>query len=282
MDVKFEGENVVRHMDLTTHNHGSNSNTAPWTYADRMSFAEGLSACDGERKRATADDACGKDLNKKPPCPDNSKIKDAEAARQKAKDAAGKKYKRDPEYLKQNALAKKEYGNLAQSINNDKCHSALRCFLTPYSANHCCPGQTPDHLIDAASFGPRDSNTKIEGWSKYSTDAAPCICAEGPNQTTATHGQLHTRRGVVARRERNRKGQWSRARATHVGAKAAKKTFPASQCSQECLEAQLNKYHDKVKDDGKEKPIQAKSSMTRDESERSKATTEMFDSASTE
>lgn len=281
MDVKYEGKNVVRHMDLTTHNHGSNSNTAPWTYADRMSFAEGLSACDGERARATADDACGKDLSKKPPCPDNSKIKTAEDARQIAKDAAGKKYKKDPEYRKQNALVKIEYNNFAKAINDDKCHRALRCFLTPYNKSHCCPGQTADHLIDAASFGPRESEEKIEGWSEYDTNTAPCICAEGPNQTTATHGQLHTRRGVVARREKVN-GHWPRSRATQVGAKAVRKVFPASQCSQECLEAQLNKYHDSAKDPGKEKPIKAKSSMTRDPAERSKATTDMFDSASTE
>lgn len=39
MDVKFEGENVVRHMDLTTHNHGSNSNTAPWVHTASMTAA---------------------------------------------------------------------------------------------------------------------------------------------------------------------------------------------------------------------------------------------------
>src|SRR5207247_9341565 len=35
MDVKFEGENVVRNLDMTTHNHGSvPSNTGPWPYID--------------------------------------------------------------------------------------------------------------------------------------------------------------------------------------------------------------------------------------------------------
>lgn len=260
MDVKFEGENVVRHMDLTTHNHGSNSNTAPWTYADRMSFAEGLSACDGERKRATADDACGKDLSKKPPCPDDSKIKSEESARLEAKrsaEAAGKNYKKDPEYIQRNANVKSEYGALAKSINEDKCHRALRCFLTPFSASHCCPGQTADHIIDAASFGERESTTKIDGWSKYDTNKAPCVCAEGPNYTTATHGQLHLKRGTAARRKRNSQGEWPRAEATKVAAKSVTSTFPDSGCSKECLEAQLNKYHDTAKDDGPEKPIKA-------------------------
>ncbi|WP_218187953.1 PAAR-like domain-containing protein [Desulfosarcina cetonica] len=42
MDVKVEGQNVVRHLDLTTHNHGSfPSNTTPWPYADSMAFAAG-------------------------------------------------------------------------------------------------------------------------------------------------------------------------------------------------------------------------------------------------
>jgi hypothetical protein len=260
MDVKFEGKNVVRHMDLTTHNHGSNSNTAPWTYADRMSFAEGLSDCDGERVRATADDACGKDLNKKPPCPDNSKIKNEESARLEAKlkaKADGRNFQKDPEYTQRHTNVISEYRVFANAINEDKCHRALRCFLTPFSASHCCPGQTADHIIDAASFGARESPTKIDGWSEYDTHSAPCVCAEGPNYTTATHGQLHLRRGTAAKRKRNKKGEWPRTEATKVAAKSVTSTFPDSECSEKCLEAQLNKYHDTAKDDGTEKPIKA-------------------------
>jgi hypothetical protein len=41
MDVKVEGENVVRHLDLTTHNHGSNANEAgPWPYQDALAMNE--------------------------------------------------------------------------------------------------------------------------------------------------------------------------------------------------------------------------------------------------
>lgn len=47
MDVKVEGENVVRNLDLTTHNHGSfPSNTATWPYADSTAFGPG-GACSG-------------------------------------------------------------------------------------------------------------------------------------------------------------------------------------------------------------------------------------------
>jgi hypothetical protein len=40
MDVMIEGENVVRNLDLTTHNHGSNANeAAPWPYLDAIAMA---------------------------------------------------------------------------------------------------------------------------------------------------------------------------------------------------------------------------------------------------
>lgn len=38
MDVKIEGENVVRMLDLTTHNHAGSKpgNTPPWPYTDKV------------------------------------------------------------------------------------------------------------------------------------------------------------------------------------------------------------------------------------------------------
>src|SRR5262249_39815351 len=40
MDVKFEGENVVRHLDITTHNHASFPGNSPtWPFIDSAAFA---------------------------------------------------------------------------------------------------------------------------------------------------------------------------------------------------------------------------------------------------
>jgi hypothetical protein len=36
MDVKIEGENAVRNLDLTTHNHASTMNTGPWPFVDTL------------------------------------------------------------------------------------------------------------------------------------------------------------------------------------------------------------------------------------------------------
>src|SRR3954454_22093810 len=42
MDVKFEGENAVRNLDMTTHNHASPaSNTVPWPFQDGVAMAPG-------------------------------------------------------------------------------------------------------------------------------------------------------------------------------------------------------------------------------------------------
>ncbi|MGD9249006.1 MAG: DUF4150 domain-containing protein [Desulfobacteraceae bacterium] len=45
MDVKVEGKNVVRHLDLATHNHASfPGSTPPWAYADE-SYLEDIPEC---------------------------------------------------------------------------------------------------------------------------------------------------------------------------------------------------------------------------------------------
>ena len=46
MDVKFESENVVRHMDLTTHNHNPPpGNSPPWLYQDSMAMGDPTNPC---------------------------------------------------------------------------------------------------------------------------------------------------------------------------------------------------------------------------------------------
>ncbi|ESS70641.1 hypothetical protein MGMO_120c00280 [Methyloglobulus morosus KoM1] len=46
MDVKFEGENVDRHLDMTTNNHGSPANEAvPWPFTDAIAMAKDDHPC---------------------------------------------------------------------------------------------------------------------------------------------------------------------------------------------------------------------------------------------
>lgn len=50
MDVKFEGNNVVRHLDMTTHNHASpTTNTPPWPFVDSAAIGSGEDPCEDEK-----------------------------------------------------------------------------------------------------------------------------------------------------------------------------------------------------------------------------------------
>jgi hypothetical protein len=54
MDVKFEGENVPRHLDLTGHNEASDPpNTPPWPYMDAMA-RDGTDPCEEEKDKEKA------------------------------------------------------------------------------------------------------------------------------------------------------------------------------------------------------------------------------------
>jgi len=65
MDVKFEGENVVRHLDLTTHNHNpSPGQTPPWPYADAIAMAVEGHPCKGMADDIKAKCKGGEDYGK--------------------------------------------------------------------------------------------------------------------------------------------------------------------------------------------------------------------------
>ncbi|MFO1120397.1 MAG: DUF4150 domain-containing protein [Rhodospirillales bacterium] len=59
MDVKIEGENVVRHLDITTHNHASSTmNAATVSYLDTISRADMPEGCKkAEREQRNAENA---------------------------------------------------------------------------------------------------------------------------------------------------------------------------------------------------------------------------------
>lgn len=75
MDVKFEGENVVRNLDLTTHNHASQTGqTPPWPFQDSMARG-GADPCEKDKdkeadacKNSTPPDNCSADCYKAQKC----------------------------------------------------------------------------------------------------------------------------------------------------------------------------------------------------------------------
>jgi hypothetical protein len=254
MDVKVEGENAVRHLDMTTHNHASplGNESVPWPYVDRMELIQ-VPGCEKERKKI--DDECGNPLDKnKATCPNSSAVDAAKAeheaakampqetaedckARDKAKDVAQQKLNRAHEYYE-------------ADIQGNECTKALRCALVPYKKGDraCCPPQTPDHLVPASHFGKgRGAGTT------YKERDAPCMCATG-NAQTATHGLLGRGRtrymkdnGITP----NQDGEiWTVDQACDCGADSAAKV---TGCTKECLKAQLKKGHEDMDIDMEQK-----------------------------
>jgi hypothetical protein len=118
----------------------------------------------------------------------------------------------------------------------------------------------------------------MPGWGNYDDAKSPCVCCEGTNDEAASHGEVHLRTGVQAQ-GLTAANNWNRRTATTAGAKAVRKTFPGAGCSQKCLEAQLNNYHDRAKTPatGPDQPIRpvAEGNMTNDVAFQNYARTDM-------
>jgi hypothetical protein len=239
MDVKIEGENVVRHMDLTTHNHGSfPGNTTTWPYLSSQSPKK--------------DEACGEEHDRQKKACDG------------VDDPCGCVGKEKPSGRKDSP----EAGNLADQTAANKCSAARRCMLQRYEPNGCCPPQTPHHLIEASALhdvgrggtkktksGKTVTSTPLAGISGYDENKAPCVCAEGKNQNTGTHGLMHTLQSAAASgcpedtlplsgggtTKLFKVTTYAAARDNSI--EAFQSVFPHSNCGKECLQAQLDNYH---------------------------------------
>jgi hypothetical protein len=219
-NVKIEGKNVCRHLDLMTHNHGSEpGNTVTWPYMDRMMMAAGTGgACDKAGRKV--DKACEDKVTADgrvecPPAPAGAPEKKREW-----KSAQWDKY--------------------ADDIEKDKCQRAARCMLTPYSPPRCCEPQTRHHVITDASFHTSDGGL-VKGAGKYSYNKAPCMCLEGVNEYQGTHGKAH-----AAHRKFGKK--WTEGAIEHtlaehidlcVKALTTKRSGVARGCDAKCLKEQI-------------------------------------------
>jgi hypothetical protein len=207
MDVKVEGENVVRMLDITTHNHASVPGNSPtWPYIDEASVPADLK------------EKCGEVIKKE-------KAACAGCTPNGSKDPCGK----DKE-------AK-------------ECQQARTCMLLPYRkydkaskkmVSPCCPGQTGHHLIPQ-SF----ANSFSKGGRSYSKTQAPCICVTGKTQRTGTHGQVHALQEASIRKLQ-KNGKIGYKECKRAAARSAKWVFAEAGCSSDCVEAQLDAYHNQV------------------------------------
>jgi hypothetical protein len=231
MDVKIEGENVVRNLDITTHNHASFPGNSPtWPYLDAAAFS-GSGPCAGVAKGIK--EACVGT----PAKPKNLVVKDSKGE-------------------------VKRKASMEKMCANDKCRKAMKCVISPYSPNNCCPPKkrkgrkkkkkpTPHHVVPKSQFkmpGAKGKRIKLASGAKYKASTAPCICVDGQSHSEGVHGQIHQKTNTKTRRKMKVKRgktipktkRWPVGDAEGVGAAAVAE---ATGCPKKCIEEQLRQGH---------------------------------------
>jgi hypothetical protein len=255
MDVKIEGENVVRHFDITTHNHASFVGNSPaWPYVDALAMGKG-GACHDEVEREK--EAC----------------KDCEPHKKPGRDPCEALSRKTKPPIKgvSGAKAAPVADRMADEAAMDDCLSARKCLLQPYKrktddtgkkALGCCDPQTGHHLIEKASFfeGGQQIETfppKVAGktFEPYDENQAPCVCAEGTSHNRGgTHELMHVHQKAandaapagqlpVGGTSTNFPHVTTFGDAKKSAVDAFMEVFPTAGCSPGCIEAQIDAYH---------------------------------------
>ena len=245
MDVKIEGENAVRHLDMTTHNHGSSvTNTGPWPYLDDMSMPDLPEECEGAK----------------------------EDMQEKCKDAT----------LETTRTSNPTTGRTttSHSVTNctPDCKAAQKCILRPKSEDKqfcCAPDNTGHHMIEDHWIKSNDNfdwyrtNRPGGDGSIALTEAqrqagmrtvedAPCVCVN-EERSEGDHLEMHCVQGVYEESFMPASGSrpagprhvpgheshgWTYGEGKKSAINAHDATFGDSVCPQPCIEAQLDQFYD--------------------------------------
>jgi hypothetical protein len=229
MDVKVEGENAVRHMDMTTHNHASKPAGAPPTLHAALQAMGKIPECANDA--GVIEEQCSP-WDKKAKCPEKTEddIQKAEDERQVAKDTKGKS---SAAYKAASEKVRDLYKKYAGEIEENDCRRWLRCVMVPYGKidDVKCKKQTGDHLIE---------NATVNSYADYSLNAAPTALVEGPSYHIGTHGLGHEARTTSAKK---RKGAFTIQDSADLAAQEHCKVFPLAECNPKCISEQLVQGH---------------------------------------
>lgn len=210
MDVKVEGQNVVRHLDMTTHNHGSfPGNSPPWAYTDAMATTP---TGDCKTMVENAQTACqGKDT------------KQAQCDHQPCRDA------KRCLLVTYNQGKRKSDSSRTGCCPGEQPHHLVEahCFY-----NRGTRGDFSSRYFKA----PR-------GKRAYRDTESPCVCAVGARDTHE-HGKYHAFQQQIEAAHHAKTppdGGWTYADARKAGVDANSAINP--QCDPKCTQSQLDKYH---------------------------------------
>ncbi len=239
MDVKIEGENVVRHLDITTHNHASFPGNSPtWPFLDAADFAEGSTTPCAELAKKVKDACVGKEGE-----PPKGFVKFTQPARKGA------------------PVDVKRFESMDKMCEDGDCREAMKCVVSPYAPNNCCPEggkkgakkPTPHHIVPKSQFhemGKENSAIPLASGGNYNPDKAPCICVSGEDTAEGDHGDIHaktntkTRKavGVAPRTQIPDDKRWTVGQAEEIGAQSVCEVL--TECDPKCIQNQVRKGHE--------------------------------------
>lgn len=239
MDVKFEGENVPRHLDLTGHNEASEPpNAPPWPYVDTMTMTSEHPCFDSVKKEQSAcapPGASPRTDDKGVDCTQDCKAARACALPMKKHDKA---VCCNPDTTGDHLV---EVNCFTQSgtrgglkIGSEKILKALAGFSMELAA-------------------PKSRSRLLSQFENYDEEKAPTACAN-PDGTKGKHARMQAERDRMKRQCRNAErgvpltmfltGEtsfWTYDQAASAGARSHKLENP--QCDEKCTRAQLDAYH---------------------------------------
>jgi hypothetical protein len=257
MDVKIEGENVVRNLDMTTHNHACKpANGAVPTVHVALAGGAGWDDTNCKDEIEAEKEACQEfDPYKK-----GKSVCSAAGMTKGVRSLSDTQHKNNAIAV-QSAPAPKDAKTPREKALG--CLRARRCRLVPYKPKDkkgtkgCCPSQTPDHLLPKASFK-KTKKSKLTGWKKYKSNKAPCMCAEGPSNTgQASHPLRHTHHKVFPPKGVAPGQLMPFDDAIDHSAAGAAKVFKGSGCTKKCIQGQLDAQHREMAAD-KQNPADVK------------------------
>jgi uncharacterized Zn-binding protein involved in type VI secretion len=235
MDVKIEGKNVVRHLDMMTHNHASDPGaTPPWPFMDTMAAADDPCA----KEKAKEQEACKeyKPAGAKDACTEAGL--DGKVIQSTADAVAlGKGYTKSSQWA----------DDISKQAAAHACIASRRCMMVQYvpdknKPQECCGAQTGDHIIPKSSFYvvSCDDGRKFPQWKDYNPSKAPVMCAEGGSNTAGSHGLRHAHH--KSKGPGGGKIQ-SFDKESQLAAEGAEEVFKSSGCSAACIKGQLANGH---------------------------------------
>lgn len=154
--------------------------------------------------------------------------------------------------------SKPEPCNVCEKCKNDPD----KCTLYPYDGDCCkAQGKTGHHVLPKHCMYPPGQASKGKKGQKYqdcqdyNPNKAPCICVTGTDKSgeTTEHARLHDKFDQMEDSHKEPDGSagtWTYDEASAAGAQCVAKVFP--ECSEGCVKAQLDEYHQKeigMKDD---------------------------------